>query len=105
MTRNKLANRRESMTFDLWHNANRYHISYFADATGIKELFAHGAKVGSDADSALATVTAIISIALQYGVPYDVLEHAALKLEDGNSAELYGAILEAIRLDHSSVNG
>lgn len=98
MTRIKLPNRRQSDTFDYWYNNNRYHVSYTVTDRGIQEIFVHGAKIGSDEDSSLATVAAIISIALQHGVPYSELEQTALKLEDGANADLYGSILTAVRL-------
>lgn len=97
MTRTKLPNRRQSDTFDYRYNGNRYHITYTTTERGVQEIFVHGSKIGSDEDSSLATVAAIISIALQHGVPYSELEQTALKLEDGSNADLYGSILSAVR--------
>jgi len=93
MPRTKLPNRRPTETFDFWYGSNRYHVSYLGYDGHLYEVFARGAKVGSETDSALASVTAMLSIALQHGVPLEEIDHTTSKLDDGSPADLFGAVI------------
>lgn len=95
--RNRLPNRRESRTLDVWHNYERYHVSYSRDANNrIAEIFMHGPKVGSQLDSIAYDLGVGLSVALQHGACVDELLASASRLEDGKPASVVGAVLEAL---------
>ena len=92
--RERLPNRRESTILEVWHANHRHHVSYSLGTNGrIAEVFAHGPKAGSEADSILASACASISISLQHGVPLEELASATERLEDNQPADIIGRIL------------
>ncbi len=70
MTRQRLPNRRPNETVDVTHDGHTYAVTLgFDPATGeVREIFSHGAKVGSAMDGILDDVCILLSIALQHGV-------------------------------------
>ena len=94
--REKLPNRRESRTIDLWHKGERYHVSYSRNDTRIAEVFMHGPKAGSDLDALSFDVGVAISLALQYGTDICDLRKSVARLEDGQPASIVGAVLDRL---------
>jgi hypothetical protein len=78
MTRRRLPNRRLAETFDLEVGGLRYvaSIGRFADGA-LAEVFLTNGKCGSDADTAARDGAVVASIALQYGVPLEVIRPCA----------------------------
>jgi hypothetical protein len=95
MTRQRLLNRRPSETFRLECNGLAYvaTVSRF-ESGAIAEIFINNAKAGSHSDSAAKDSAVVCSIALQYGVPLDVIRHALLRDARGNAASPLGAALD-----------
>ena len=78
--REQLPNRRASQQLAFECNGLRYvaTVSFFPDGR-LAELFLSNAKAGSHSDSAAKDSAVVSSIALQYGVPVDVIRHALLQ--------------------------
>ncbi len=70
MARQRLPNRRANETVNVTHDKRTYAITLGLDpATGeVREIFTHGAKVGSAMDGILDDTCIILSILLQHGV-------------------------------------
>jgi hypothetical protein len=92
MTRRRLPNRRLAETFDLEVGGLRYvaSIGRFADGA-LAEVFLTNGKCGSDADTAARDGAVVASIALQYGVPLEVMRN-----RDGSACGPLGAALDLL---------
>ena len=90
--RTRLPNRRASETFALECNGLNYvaTISRFTDGR-LAEIFISNAKVSSHSDSAAKDAAVVCSIALQHGVPVDVIRHALLHDAQGRASSPLGA--------------
>lgn len=71
MPRQHLPNRRANETVAVTHEGHTYAVTLgFDPATGeVREIFTHGAKVGSAMDGILADTCILLSILLQHGLP------------------------------------
>jgi hypothetical protein len=78
--RERLPHRRHSVNFSFECNALPYTAtaSYFADGR-LAEIFIGNRKSGSHSDSAAKDSAVVCSIALQFGVPVDVIRRALLR--------------------------
>jgi hypothetical protein len=96
-TRTRLPNRRASETFGVECNGQRSvaSISRFADGSPA-EIFISSGKPGSDADIVSKDSAIVASIALQYGVPVDVIRRALLRDLKGRAASSLGAALDIL---------
>jgi hypothetical protein len=104
MTRRTLPQRREAETFNLRHGNHHYAVSigHFPDGPGPAEIFIHGAKIGSDIESLARDAAVIISIALQYGVPLEVLAGAITRNPNGSPMTVVGAVLDQLNREKSN---
>ncbi len=70
MTRQRLPNRRPNETVAVAHDGCSYAVTLgFDPTTGeVREIFSHGAKVGSAMDGILDDTCILLSIMLQHGV-------------------------------------
>ena len=95
--RNRLPNRRASETFTFQCNALSYlaTVSFFGDGR-LAEIFITNAKAGSHSDSAAKDSAVVCSIALQYGVPLDVIRKALLRDSRGTASSPLGVALDII---------
>jgi hypothetical protein len=95
--RQRLANRRPCETFALECNGLTYlaSVSRFADGR-LAEIFISNAKAGSHSDSAAKDAAVVCSIALQHGVPVDVIRHALLRDAQGRASSPLGAALDLL---------
>ena len=95
--RNRLPDRRECSTFDVWHGGQRFHVSvgHFRDGS-IAELFITGPKSGSDLEAVVHDAAIILSIAAQHNVPLDPIRHAVTRNADGSPSSIVGAVLERL---------
>jgi hypothetical protein len=95
--RQRLPNRRQSTTLDVWHHNERYHVSFSKDDSNcIKEFFVHGPKSGSDLDSIAYDIGAIASVCMQWGAPLGELRNTLSRLPSGEAASFVGSILDAL---------
>jgi hypothetical protein len=95
--RARLPNRRASTTFAFTCNDLKYlaTVSYFPNG-GLAEIFVSNAKAGSHSDATAKDAAVVCSIALQYGVPVDVIRHALLRDGQGRPSSPLGCALDKI---------
>jgi hypothetical protein len=100
--RERLANRRASETFAFECNGLSYlaTISRYSD-NRLAEIFISNAKAGSHSDSAAKDSAIVASIALQHGVPVDVMRHALLRDSRGRASSPLGCALDLLAGDES----
>jgi hypothetical protein len=98
--RMRLLNRRASQNFSFWCNRQCYSAttSYFPDGR-LAEIFLSNGHAGSDLDSAARDSAVVVSIALQYSVPLDVIRRAILRNSDGTAATPIGVALDILAAD------
>jgi ribonucleoside-diphosphate reductase alpha chain len=95
--RNRLPNRRSSVTFDFECNALAYSATISRYPNGdLAEIFVSNSKAGSHSDSAAKDSAVICSLALQHGVPLDTIRKALLRDPRGAASSPLGAALDAI---------
>lgn len=95
--RTRLNNRRFCETFDLRHGNVSFKVSvgYF-ETSRIGEVFVTGAKAGSDLDATARDGAVLLSLALQYGVPLDVIAAALSREADGGPSTIIGAVVDQL---------
>jgi hypothetical protein len=83
--RNRLPNRRGAETFDVEAGGQHYRatIGRFPDNGQLAEIFISNSKAGSEADCNARDASVVASIALQFGVPLDVLRKALMRDSSG----------------------
>ena len=95
--RARLDNRRGSESFGLECDRLTYTatVSRF-DGGNLAEIFLTCTKAGTGADAAAKDASVVCSIALQYGVPLDVIRHALLRDPRGKASSPLGVALDMI---------
>jgi hypothetical protein len=95
--RQRLPNRRPSVTFGFECNGLTYlaSISRFADGR-LAEIFISNSKAGSHSDAACKDAAVVASIALQFGVPVEVIRRALLRDSQGRASSPLGAALDVL---------
>jgi hypothetical protein len=95
--RERLPNRRASETFELESQGLRFTatVSRFADGT-VAEVFLQNHKAGSMAGINAQDAAVVCSIALQYGVPIEVIKRALMRDSQGRASGPLGAALDKI---------
>ena len=99
MSRQRLPDRRPSLTTKLVHECRSYSVTIgFDTATDrVGEVFTHGAKVGSAMDGILDDACIALSLLLQHGVEPTALASSMGRLGDGKSpASIVGALADLI---------
>jgi ribonucleoside-diphosphate reductase alpha chain len=96
-SRERLPNRRASITFELELHGLRYTatISSFSDGR-VAEIFLQNHKPGSQSDANARDAAVAASPALQFGCPLQVLQRAALRDAQGRPSTPLGAALDVI---------
>ncbi len=96
--RQRLPNRRGSEQIAFECNALRYvaTVSFFPNGGGLAEIFINNAKAGSHSDSAAKDSAVVASIALQYGVPVNVIRRALLRDARGAASSPLGVALDLL---------
>ena len=96
-TRERLPDRRASELFDIEVNGRRYRctISRFADGR-LAEIFLSNNKSGSDSDTAARDSAVVCSIALQFGIPLDVIRKALMRDSRGRPNGPLGTALDLV---------
>jgi hypothetical protein len=95
--RRRIANRRQSTTFNFDCNGLRYSCtaSHFDDGS-LAEVFLGNGKAGSHVDSAAKDSAVVCSLALQFGVPVDVIRRALLRDPRGVASSALGVALDVL---------
>ena len=97
MTRQRLPNRRASLTFPIEASGLAYTVTLSRFPGGeIGEVFLSNHKQGSAADTAARDSAVVASLALQHGVPLDVLRKALLRDSRGVASGPLGVALDMI---------
>ncbi len=98
MSRERLPDRRQSETVDLWHGGQRYHLTIGEYPDGSPgEAFIRGATPGSDTDLLCDDIGVLISRLLQHGDSPAALAAGLGKLGDGKSpASIIGAVADVL---------
>jgi hypothetical protein len=93
----RLANRRASITFGLECNGLKYTCtaSYFADGK-LGEVFLGNHRCDSHADSCAKDAAILASLALQHGVPLNVLRKTLLRDSQGRPSTPIGVALDLL---------
>jgi hypothetical protein len=96
--RRRLPNKRACEHFGFECNGLKYvaSVSFFADSRQLAEIFISNSKAGSHSDSAAKDSAVVASIALQHGVPLEVIRHALLRDSRGVAASPLGCALDKI---------
>src|SRR5260370_15508358 len=97
MSRERLPNRRSAATFDLEACGLKFHatIGRYADGR-VAEIFITNHKAGSMAGILASDSAVLCSLALQYGVPVDVIRKALMRDSRGNASSPLGVLLDQI---------
>ena len=95
--RRRLPDRRASVSFNFTLDSFDYvaTVSSFADGA-LAEIFLGNGKAGSGSDANAKDAAIIASIALQFGVPVDVIRHAVLRDGRGRAAGPLGTALDIL---------
>jgi len=95
--RRRLPNRRASLTFDIMSQGLSFtcSASWFDDGT-LAEVFLQNGKAGSMAGINAQNAAVVCSIALQHGVPVDVLRHALMRDSQGRASGPLAAALDRL---------
>jgi hypothetical protein len=95
--RERLPNRRECETFDIEAGGLRYRatIGRFEDGR-LAEVFLVNHKAGSAAGIMASDSAVLCSIALQYGVPVEVLRRALMRDPQGRAVGPLGVVLDLV---------
>ncbi len=97
MSRERLPDRRQAETLDLWHGGQRYHLTVGEYPDGRPgEVFLHGAKVGSEVDGLCDDIGVLISRLLQHGDDPASLAAGIGRLGNGDPASIVGAIADVL---------
>ena len=97
MLRERLPDRRQAETVDLWHGGRRYHLTIGEYPDGRPgEVFVHGATVGSDVDGLCGDVGVLLSRLLQYGDNPASLAAGIGRLGNGDPASIIGAVADVL---------
>ena len=98
--RARLPNRRASISFSFECNDLKYlaTISRYEDGR-LAEIFISNAKAGSHSDAAAKDAAVVCSIALQYGVPVNVIRKALLRDSRGVASSPLGCALDKLADD------
>lgn len=97
MTRTRLPNRRAAETFELTAGDMNYRatVGRFEDGQ-VAEIFLSNHKVGSQADTAARDSAVVASIALQHGVPLEVIRKALMRDSQGRPNGPLGVALDLL---------
>jgi hypothetical protein len=96
--RERLPQRRPSITFNFQCGSHVYTatISYFPGTNRLTEIFLGNGRAGSDVDAAAKDSAVVASIALQHGVPVDVIRRALLRDPRGIASSPLGVALDIL---------
>jgi hypothetical protein len=95
--RERLPNRRSAETFEIDALGLRFRATIGRHPSGkIGEIFRSNHRVNSMAGIMASDAAVVASIALQYGVPLDVIRHALMRDSRGKPSGPLGVVLDLI---------
>jgi hypothetical protein len=101
--RQRLPNRRPCSSLVFRHNGGPYNltIGFYADGR-VGETFIDGPRIGSEVAHLVHDVAMLISIAIQYQVPVEVVRGAVSRTEvTGSAHSIAGAVLDIVASEGS----
>ena len=100
--RMRLPNRRACETFEVSAGGLKYRVTVgrFADGL-VAEIFISNNKTGSHADAAAKDSAVVCSIALQHGVPLEVIRRALMRDEQGRPGGPLGVALDLLAAEEA----
>jgi hypothetical protein len=103
--RERLPNRRPAISFDFECHGLPYSCTagFFTDGR-LAEVFLSNGKAGSHADAAACDSAVVASLALQTGVPVDVIRKALLRDSRGRPSSPLGVALDLIAAEQEAVS-
>jgi hypothetical protein len=97
MSRERLPNRRASISFDLEAQGLGFTATFSWSADGrVAEIFLQNHKAGSMAGINACDAAVVASIALQYGAPFDVIRKALMRDANGHASGPLGVALDRV---------
>jgi hypothetical protein len=101
MTRTPLPARRIHETLQLQHWSMHYTVGLGRSDQNapVTEVFINCGRSGEQSETLASDSAVLLSIALQYGVPIEVLQHAITRDPDGKPSGPIGAIIDLIAGD------
>ena len=100
--RERLPSRRYSSTMEMVHADKVFSVSigFYPAVLGElprpAEVFISGPKVGSDMDALARDSAVLLSLALQYGVPIDVIQATITRDQGGKPSTIAGAVVDTL---------
>jgi hypothetical protein len=96
MNRTPLPNRRshETVSFEHWGMQYVAGIGRATPRAPISEVFINCGKTGGQSETLARDSAVLLSLALQYGVPLDVIGHALTRNADGAPSGPIGALVD-----------
>jgi hypothetical protein len=101
-TRQALPQRRSAETFELQVSKTTFAVTvgFYPDGR-VAEVFVTGAKAGSELDAVARDGAVLLSLALQYGVPLDVMRHALTREGNGAPSTVIGMVVDQLSKKHT----
>jgi hypothetical protein len=94
--RRRLPNRRPSTNFDIESRGLRFTVTSTIEGGELREVFINNHKAGSAAGIMASDAAVVCSIALQYGVPVEVIRKALMRDAQGRASGPLGVALDRI---------
>jgi ribonucleoside-diphosphate reductase alpha chain len=94
--RRRLPNRRPSTNFDIESLGLRFTVSSTIEGGQLREVFINNHKAGSAAGIMANDLAVVCSIALQYGVPLEVIRKALMRDANGKASSPLAKALDII---------
>jgi hypothetical protein len=98
-TRRPLPQRRRSENFDMEFGgfSKRYYITVgYYDDGGIGEVFINHPVSGLQSEAIARDGAVAVSLALQYGVPLETLQHAVTRNDNNEPTSIVGAVVDRL---------
>lgn len=99
--RRRLPDRRSAETFNMrfgqQNTVFNVTVGYYGwHRREVGEVFITGAKAGSEMDAIARDGAVLLSLALQHGVPLEVIRHAITRNQQGVADTIIGAVIDRI---------
>jgi ribonucleoside-diphosphate reductase alpha chain len=97
--RQRLPDRRPSLTFELEHIGLHYTVTISRSCGAVREVFIQNHKNSSASDVAARDCGVLISLCLQHGCPLTTIARALLRNTDGTASGVAGAVIDLLTDD------
>ena len=97
--RRELPQRRHSETFDMSFDgfSKKYYVTVgYYDDGGIGEVFINHPASGFQSEAIARDGAVLLSLALQYGVPLETLQHAITRNDNNEPTSIVGAVVDRL---------